>query len=161
MTVTSKEDKIKKTHEQYAAFIGFVMERMAEKCIQRNLSFAQLRLLFVLSHQGPATVGKIALSLSIGQSAASLLIDKLVVAKLATRIINEQDRRKALVSLTDAGKALMGQGQPLQKKLLEWLNQLGEQQLDTLSEAFQALIDIGSNDVLKKQNHEKRDNNPG
>ena len=73
------------THEEYVkqaqtllrSFVQVLLTRLAEDWTDHGLSLAQIRLLLALGHIAPATIGQLAEHLHIGQSAASLLVDRL------------------------------------------------------------------------------------
>jgi DNA-binding MarR family transcriptional regulator len=116
--------------------------RMATQWADQNLSLAQISLLFVLAHSDAASVREIAERLHIGQSAASLLVDRLVQANLAKRTEDPGDRRRAIVCLTTRGEELMGRNRVGRKYLHAWLNEQDDAHLAMIRETFTALGNI-------------------
>lgn len=105
-----------------------------------DLTLAQVRMLFMLSHRGPTTIRKLGDLLLIGLPAASHLVEKLVEAGFAERVEDPSDRRYVRAGLTPAGyekaRALrQGRGNLLRK----WLVQLSQEEFEALSVGLEAL----------------------
>lgn len=64
----------------------------------------QLKALFVLSDALVLRVGQVADLMCLSKPTASLLVDQLVQLGLVTRTDNPDDRRRARVCLTEAGR---------------------------------------------------------
>jgi MarR family transcriptional regulator, organic hydroperoxide resistance regulator len=71
-----------------------------------GLSMGQLKALMMLAAQGDMTVTHVAELLYTGKPAASIVVDRLVQLGMAQRTEDAQDRRRTLVTLTDAGRDL-------------------------------------------------------
>jgi DNA-binding MarR family transcriptional regulator len=102
--------------------------------LRLDLTMAQFRALVLVSHQRGITVGEVGARLSIGQSAASLLVDHLVRRGLVARTEDPADRRRSLLACTPAGEALLdelrhGKGQALR----EWLAWLSDDELQGMA----------------------------
>jgi DNA-binding MarR family transcriptional regulator len=83
------------------------MLQMAEPFwFQLDLTITQLKGLIVLEVRKEITVGGIAEALGVGRPSASILVEQLVQAKLATRAEDQSDRRRSIVCLTDEGRDL-------------------------------------------------------
>ncbi len=83
------------------------MLQMAEPFwFQLDLTITQLKGLIVLEVRKEITVGGIAEALGVGRPSASILVEQLVQAKLATRAEDPADRRRSIVCLTDEGGEL-------------------------------------------------------
>ncbi len=86
----------------------------------RDLSAASRAVLLHLVRTGPLTVGECAKHFDRAQSAVSELVDQLEGHGLVARVRDESDRRRALVWLTEAGRAQLIQDQQvLSVELLE------------------------------------------
>ena len=72
-----------------------------------ELTMGQLRLLFRLRHQGPATMGAIARSADCSLQSATALIERIERQGLVTRERRDDDRRVVTCRVTDAGRALI------------------------------------------------------
>ena len=83
------------------------MLQMAEPFwFQLDLTITQLKGLIVLEVRNEITVGGIAEALGVGRPSASILVEQLVQAKLASRAEDPSDRRRSIVCLTDEGREL-------------------------------------------------------
>ena len=69
-----------------------------------ELSMPQFRALAFLGRNEGAMLGDVATFLTLTLSAASKLVDGLVIANLVTRESDPRDRRKIVLKLTDAGQ---------------------------------------------------------
>ena len=108
--------------------------------VQLDLTMAQFRTLVVVSHHPGITVGAVGGQLSIGQSAASMLVDHLVRRGLVARTEDPVDRRRALLSCTSVGETLLADlRQGNQQTLREWLARLSEEELEGLARGLNVL----------------------
>ena len=87
-----------------AAVYASLQELKVPTWLRLDLTMAQFRALVVVNHRPGITVGELGCQLSIGQSAASLLVDHLVRRGLVARVEDPADRRRALLSCTPAGE---------------------------------------------------------
>lgn len=86
----------------------------------RELTGASRAVLLHLAQTGPMTVGECARHLGRAQSAMSEIVDQLEKNGLLARVRDEADRRRALVWLTDEGRArLTDEQEVLGQELLE------------------------------------------
>lgn len=149
------DEQVEQAHELFRCLVQTMLGRMAAMWADQGLSLPQIRLLFVLAHRGPATINQIAERLHSGQSAASLLVDRLVQAHLAERTDDPADRRRAIVRLTEEGEALMGRRRAGQQRLHVWLNGLDDTQLTTVITTLTAILDIaGSDGFFEEGSHD-------
>ncbi len=74
--------------------------------VQHDLTFGQLRLLFILA-QAPVTIGGLADMLGVTDATASEIVDRLEKRGLATRSHRVDDRRVVECSISDEGKRLL------------------------------------------------------
>jgi DNA-binding MarR family transcriptional regulator len=95
--------------EARRAFFSTLHASAVPVWIQLDLSMAQVKALFLLDSLGPTTIGKVACRLEIGQPAASLLVERLVLGGFAERRDDPDDRRRTFVHLTDRGEDLVEQ----------------------------------------------------
>jgi len=103
--------------------------------IEQDLTFGQLKVLFLLFHEQPATMSAIAQALGVTLPAATNLIDKLFKAGMVERRVDSADRRLVLCELQ------------LARRLREsWLidsegifGRLGNSELQTVAEAMRIL----------------------
>lgn len=83
-----------------------------------QLSFAQLKLLQLLSVAKTQTIGELAAFLGVSSAAASKMVDKLVQAGWLARAIGAADRRAAHVSLTPRSRRLLADYDDKRKRRL-------------------------------------------
>jgi MarR family transcriptional regulator, organic hydroperoxide resistance regulator len=74
-----------------------------------DLTFGQVRLLFLLSKHGPSPVSRIAEWLGVGLPATSGILDRIERHGLVTREHRHDDRRVVECALTDQGHQLIEQ----------------------------------------------------
>lgn len=116
--------------------------------LELELSLSQVKTLFMLAARERMTVNNLASALHIGQSATSLLIERLVHNGLVERSEDGQDRRRTLVYLSPVGQELMlqlrqgdGEGKP-HSRITTWMAQLNDADLAALVQGLKALAAI-------------------
>jgi DNA-binding MarR family transcriptional regulator len=77
--------------------------------VAEELTFGQMRLLFLLAKRGPSPVSRVAEWLGVGLPAASGIVDRVERHGLVTRQHRLDDRRVVECDLTDKGRQLMEQ----------------------------------------------------
>ncbi|GHO98837.1 hypothetical protein KSF_088850 [Reticulibacter mediterranei] len=142
------DEHVDQAHVLFQSLVQAVLARLTQDWADRGLSLPQIRLLFVLFHLAPATIGQIADRLHIGQSAASLQVDKLVQAHLAERSDDPNDRRRAIVRLTPAGEALLGRQRAGQQRLHAILNDLDDTQLSVVINTLTTILALAESEGL-------------
>jgi MarR family transcriptional regulator, organic hydroperoxide resistance regulator len=148
------DEYVDQAHALLRSFVQAVLARLAQDWTNQGLSLPQLRLLVVLFHIGPATIGQIAEKMHIGQSAASLLVDRLVQAHLAERAEDPADRRRAIVRLNEAGEALLGRQRAGQQRMHDILNRMDDTHLAMFIETFSAILALAEEEgVLEEGLH--------
>jgi DNA-binding MarR family transcriptional regulator len=149
------EEQVEQAHSIIRSFIQLTLTRLAQAWADRGLNLHQIRLLLVLAHIAPATIGQIADYLRIGQSAASLQVDRLVQARLVDRTDDPADRRRALVRLTEAGETLLGRQRAGQQRLHAILNELDDAHLTMIIDTFTAILSlIDSEGLFEEDSHD-------
>src|SRR5689334_10858971 len=81
--------------------------KQPQEWTQLHLTIGQIKMLMTLAGKSELTVSQLAERLKIGKPAASLLIDQPVRLGLVRRTEDANDRRRTLVTLTDAGADLV------------------------------------------------------
>lgn len=127
----------------FQGLIQVILGRMTTILADEYLTLAQIRLLFTLAHQGPCSINETARNLRTGQSAASLLVDRLVQTGLAERSDDPADRRRAIVQLSSRGEELMDNRLAGREKLLSWLRGLDDTRLTVVIETLTAMQELG------------------
>jgi DNA-binding MarR family transcriptional regulator len=142
------EEYVEQTHTLFQSFVQATLARLTQDWADRGLSLPQIRLLVVLAHIAPATIGQIADRLHIGQSAASLQIDRLVQAHLVERADDPADRRRAIVRLTEAGEILLGHQRMGQQRLHAILSDLDDAHLAMIIDTFTTILSLAESEGL-------------
>jgi DNA-binding MarR family transcriptional regulator len=86
-----------------------VLAAELEEVAGGRLTFTQLKLLRLVDRQGHLTIGDVAAFLGISNAAASKAVDRLVRSDLLGRAESPGDRRATEVSVTPAGRLLLGE----------------------------------------------------
>ncbi len=84
-----------------------VEEELMRDLAGKQISFAQMRLLFLISHTEAPTIGDVGVFLRISKAGASKIVEQLVRRRLIDRVASEGDRRTRKLLLTEAGRQLM------------------------------------------------------
>ncbi len=84
-----------------------VEEELVRAMTSAQISFAQLRLLFLIAHTEAPTIGDVGIFLRISKAGASKIVEQLVRRKLIERVEIEGNRRSRKLFLTEAGHQLM------------------------------------------------------
>jgi len=142
------DEYVEQAHALFRSFVQATLARLTQDWADRGLSLPQIRLLLVLAHIAPATIGQIADHLHIGQSAASLQVDRLVQAHLAERTDDPADRRRAIVCLTEAGEMLLGRQRTGQRRLHAILHELDDAHLMMTIDTFTTILSLAENEGL-------------
>jgi DNA-binding MarR family transcriptional regulator len=131
--------------------IKVLQRSIVPRWLHLDISPAQIRVLFVLAHTGPVTMGTIAEKLGVGLPTASHLVEKLVRAQLVNRNEDPTDRRHMLVQLTTQGDELIGHLQRDRQALLRsWLSKLTQEELIALNQGLQALVKVAQTSTEPK-----------
>ena len=83
-----------------------------------DLTFGQLRLIYLLSHQGPQSIGQIADRFHVSMTSASQFADRIERQGLAERHHRSDDRRVVELRLTEAGHGLVASMLGMQREVL-------------------------------------------
>lgn len=75
--------------------------------VDESITIPQFRLLVVLDGRGPLNVTTLAEHLAVNPSTVTRMVDRLVAAGLVTREANPASRRELVVSLSEAGSAVV------------------------------------------------------
>ena len=87
------------------AFVGIAAASLAE--VDNQVTVPQLRVLVMVSTQGPLNLNAVAAGLDVNPSNASRTCDRLIRAGLLDRRESTADRRNITLTLTPAGKSLV------------------------------------------------------
>jgi DNA-binding MarR family transcriptional regulator len=116
--------------------------------LEVDITMAQLKALAVIGRQQNCTIGMLSEQLGIKPPAASLLVDKLVRASLASRRSDPLDGRRVIVHPTAHGTALVNRiRHGAQARLERWVRQLGDDDLAALHRGSRALASVANQSV--------------
>src|SRR5271165_7181598 len=95
-----------------ARVLAWSVREVIEKTVLRevagdSLTFAQLKLLYLVAHTDVLSIGDAAAFLGVTCGGASKAVDKLVRRRLLQRTAPEEDRRTFRLSLTETSRKLM------------------------------------------------------
>jgi DNA-binding MarR family transcriptional regulator len=97
-----------------------------------ELSYAQYGLLFGLSDGVPRSLRELALAADVSPATAAEMLDSLAAAGLVERIRSVQDKRVVLTSLTERGRALIGERRArYERRWRAALKQFSDEELQT------------------------------
>jgi MarR family transcriptional regulator, organic hydroperoxide resistance regulator len=98
--------------EEFGALLGAerrLRSRDSHRKEAGGLTYAQVRALFVLGAHEESTAGEIAEQARLSPGAVSGMLDELEQQGIIARVRCADDRRRVLVSLTDAGRKELGE----------------------------------------------------
>lgn len=108
-----------------------------------DLTIGQVKALMALSVRGDLTISEVANHLGVGKPAASIMIDRLVHLGFAQRTEDALDRRRTLVTLTDAANALVTRlRQGNLDRLAQWIEAMEPADRAALARGMEALRKI-------------------
>jgi DNA-binding MarR family transcriptional regulator len=123
-----------------------VSSRDAEQAV--GLSGAQLFVLQCLARQSPCSVNELAARTATDQSSVSVVVSKLVEGGSIKRVTSSIDRRRAELSLTAKGKALLSNApEAVQDRLLTALQELRPSELAQLSRLLGKVLSLSNVDT--------------
>jgi len=95
--------------EAHVQALGRLMPKGPPDWAHHDLTFGQLRLLFVLGRSGPVSIGQLADMLGVTDATASEFVDRVERRGLATRSHRADDRRVVDCRLSDEGVRLLAE----------------------------------------------------
>jgi DNA-binding MarR family transcriptional regulator len=145
-------DPVERVIAGYRQVIEILAAARTPELPDSSVTMAQLKVLMLLAVRGESRMSDFAPQLGVSLSTVSSHVDHLVDAGLARRREDERDRRNVLVSLTEAGAALLDSFQELGlRELRELLGQLDESGVRSVSEAIDLLVAAAQRLALEDQ----------
>lgn len=95
-------------------------ERIFERLLRENgieISSGQGRILFVLWKHDNLTVGEISKRTSLAKNTVSIVVDGMVHKGILERIVNPDNRRQTIISLTEYARTLKGKYEQVSQKM--------------------------------------------
>ncbi len=153
-----REEQIKEACEAYRAMIRALLQSAsAPDWVELELTIAQVKALFALSDDEPATIGYVAHRLGIGLPTASHLVEKLVRGELVERTEDPKDRRRALARLTPTGEELVDRLLGGVHHLPALLRELDEDDLAAFLKGLRAAAHVAEEHAREGTTAEKED----
>lgn len=116
--------------------------------VAEELTFGQMRLLFMLARRGPSPVSSVAEWLGVGLPAASGMVDRVERHGLVTRQHRLDDRRVVECDLTNKGRQLIDEIAGLRTQILRrTLGVLDDDQLAQLSHIMKTVLERSKRDA--------------
>ena len=110
--------------------------------VAQDLTFGQMRILFLLSKHGPSPISRVAEWLGVGLSSASGVVDRVERHGLVTRSHRRDDRRVVECDLTDKGRRLIEDiGGKRREMLNEIVGVLSDEELADFARLTQTIIE--------------------
>jgi DNA-binding MarR family transcriptional regulator len=107
-----------------------------------ELSFTQVKALFLLGDHGELSVKELAAKLSLSVAAMSRAVDGLVQRELVTRRESESDRRSRRVALLPQGRAVLDRVIAVREAALaEFAAELSDAERDALHKALLPIVE--------------------
>jgi DNA-binding MarR family transcriptional regulator len=104
--------------EGHVQELGRLMPKEPPDWAHHDLTFGQLRLLFVLGQSGPVSIGQLADMLRVTDATASEFVDRVERRGLAIRSHRADDRRVVDCKLSDEGVRLLSEIAGARRKAL-------------------------------------------
>ncbi|MGD0863224.1 MAG: MarR family winged helix-turn-helix transcriptional regulator [Candidatus Limnocylindrales bacterium] len=109
--------------------------------VGQDLTFGQMRLLFLLSQNGPSPMSHVAEWLGVGLPAASGIVERVERHGLVTRHHRSDDRRVVECLLTDQGRGLIEEISGLRREVLrQTLGVLSDDELAQLARLISIIL---------------------
>jgi DNA-binding MarR family transcriptional regulator len=103
--------------------------------VAQELTFGQMRLLYLLSTHGASPIGRVAEWLGVGLPAASGIVDRVERHGFVARRHREDDRRIVECCLTDKGRELIAEIGGLRREVIrQTLGVLSDEELAQMSQ---------------------------
>jgi DNA-binding MarR family transcriptional regulator len=156
VSVSSSVSSLERERLVLAAFDGLRALMRTQQTISApiwadlEISVAQLKTLFALATEGPATIGQVAEHLDISLPTASHLVERLVQAGLAERLEDPSDRRRALARLTPRAEELTGRLFGCAHRMHGWLGKLDDADLAALAQGVGALLRVADQEIKRQ-----------
>ncbi len=111
--------------------------------VDYHITLPQLICLHTIVHDGPMTLSALGKLVSLSMSTVNGIIDRLEAKNLVERKRTDPDRRKVLVSATDAGVMLSrNMPLPLQNRLVQTISEFPELEQVSIALSLERIVDM-------------------
>jgi DNA-binding MarR family transcriptional regulator len=143
---TQYDERILRSLRRISRAIDIYSRQLAA---QHRLTGPQLMCLHALSRKEPRTSGELAKTLDLSQATVTGILDRLETRELVTRVRDQRDKRRVLVSLTEVGRqALSAAPAPLHDQFAARLAQLSEVDQAQINRVLEQVVAMMSADDL-------------
>ncbi len=116
------------------------LNRLASQQADLGLPYAQVRLLSLVDERGPSRISELAAYDSCSQPTMTAQVQRLETAGLVSRVDDPSDARAVLISVTQAGRALLTTARAARAAVITpHFADLDTEELDTLAAAVPIL----------------------
>ncbi len=148
--MTTRDPRIETITDDLRTVYGRVQQLIVPAWLKLDLTMAQFKALVAVEHSSGIGVCGLGRELSIGESAASLLVDQLVRRGYVGRKTDPADRRRVLLGTTSRGEKRLRELRQGSREILdEWLAELDQDQLEALARGLDALAQAVSADEAR------------
>lgn len=121
----------------------FVDAYSKKLAVEHHITGPQLICLYSIVKEGPLTLSELGRRVSLSMSTVNGIVDRLDYKGLIVRERKDRDRRKVLITATDAGKKLTSQAPlPLQDRLAHAIAQLPELEQVSIALSFERVVEM-------------------
>ena len=119
-----------------------------------KITTPQLICLHSLNDNGSITLSQLAKDVSLGMSTTAGIVDRLVTRELASRQQSLVDRRKVVLTITEAGKQLIeSTPELLQQQFMDAFSELAEPEQATITLSLEQVVSLmGAGDLDSSPN---------
>jgi DNA-binding MarR family transcriptional regulator len=148
--MTTRDPRIETITDDLRTVYGRVQQLIVPAWLKLDLTMAQFKALVAVERSSGIGVCGLGRELSIGGSAASLLVDQLVRRGYVGRKTDPADRRRVLLGTTSRGEKRLRELRQGSREILdEWLAELDQDQLEALARGLDALAQAVSADEAR------------
>jgi DNA-binding MarR family transcriptional regulator len=148
--MTTRDPRIETITDNLRTVYASVQQLIVPTWLKLDLSMAQFKALVAVERSSGVGVCGLGRQLSIGESAASLLVDQLVRRGYVGRKTDPADRRRVLLGTTSRGEKRLRELRQGSREILdEWLAELDQDQLEALARGLDALAQAVSADEAR------------
>ena len=148
--MTVRQDSLEKATTDLLSIPPLIFRKIRRKLIKTTLAdvdagitLHHFEIIRFLEKEGELHVTEIGDRLHIARAQMTQLIDKLVCLKLVARRTDVADRRTAIITLSDYGKAVLKEHKTsMMNAVRETMGQLSDQDLRDLSDTLRKLQDV-------------------
>ena len=121
----------------------FVDAYSKKLAVEHHITGPQLICLYSIVKEGPLTLSALGKQVSLSMSTVNGIVDRLDYKGLAIRERKDRDRRKVLITATDAGKKLAAQAPlPFQDRLAQAIERLPELEQVSIALSFERVVEM-------------------